>query len=497
MITAKLKDNIINCYDNKYTKETFKKWAEKNILLCPICNKSYEYCHGKVVTPYFRHKDKQKCDYLYNEPETEEHIRGKIALYEWIKIQEGVTDTILEGWIPETKQRPDIMFKYNNKQYVIEYQCTPISSEYLERHGLYQAGGIEDIWILGTEKYIEKHNNCKSFRKKEIEKHTNYYYDSTYNIFLFSGSENFEIIDKKYKVKNIYFYNCEDNIDLLNNNILLHDTFLNKYITCVSNIVFNEGNIVLKDKVINIVKERTEILIREESEVKKKREQCDLFLKNIFQTFKDKYKVELQSMSYKYGFKYDGHYYKLDNIEKYPNINFNKITYIDNKPKFNKIFEVNAEIDGIDKIISYLDVDLINVINRNIQLNNLIKNFKEKENHKLNQIKKELALLNKKPLYILFLEDNNIINKNIKFKMINNYSDNIVETGNIILQNLKLLESKNVNKYVLMIPRKRIKQSSSFWYPTYKVRNYKSNVISDLKQLGLNFLEYNDLKDGI
>ena len=60
MITAKLKDNIINCYDNKYTKETLKKWAEKNILLCPVCNKPYEYCHGKVVSPYFRHKEKQE-----------------------------------------------------------------------------------------------------------------------------------------------------------------------------------------------------------------------------------------------------------------------------------------------------------------------------------------------------------------------------------------------------------------------------------------------------
>lgn len=94
--------------------------------------------------------DKEECDDGYAESETEEHIKGKIDLYEWIKTQKEVSDVILEGWIPETKQRPDIMFKYNNIQYVIEFQCTPISSEYIERHDLYMAAGINDIWILGT-----------------------------------------------------------------------------------------------------------------------------------------------------------------------------------------------------------------------------------------------------------------------------------------------------------------------------------------------------------
>jgi competence protein CoiA len=158
-----------------------KKWADKDILLCPVCHKSYEYCHGRIVPPYFRHKEKQECDYLYSEPETKEHINGKKILYEWIKNQDGVNDVILEGWIPETKQRPDIMFNYNGEQYVIEYQCSPIASEYFERHELYQAGGIKDIWILGTEKYLGK-----THREKSIQDHTVYYLDVENNELLLS-----------------------------------------------------------------------------------------------------------------------------------------------------------------------------------------------------------------------------------------------------------------------------------------------------------------------
>lgn len=164
MLSCLLNKQRINCCDGLYSKEELKKWAAKKILLCPACGKPYEYCHGKVKSPYFRHMDKEQCEDKYSEAETEEHVKGKKDLYEWIRKQDGVTDVILEGWIPATKQRPDIMFKYNGEQCVIEYQCTPISSEYFERHELYKAAGIKDIWILGIDKYF-----TTSSRRKYIQ----------------------------------------------------------------------------------------------------------------------------------------------------------------------------------------------------------------------------------------------------------------------------------------------------------------------------------------
>lgn len=183
MVTAKIGDKDINCFDGRYSKDELKMWAEKNIIKCPVCGKPYEYCHGLINTPYFRHKDKAECEYIYAEAETEEHIKGKVALYNWIKRQKGVTNAVLEAWLPETRQRPDIMFEYERQKYVIEYQCSPISTEYLERHDLYEADGIKDIWICGTEKYMQD-----GMRIKEIEKYAYGYYSVKTGLFYFQNT---------------------------------------------------------------------------------------------------------------------------------------------------------------------------------------------------------------------------------------------------------------------------------------------------------------------
>lgn len=192
MLSCLLNNQRINCFDSNYSKEQLKKWASKDILLCPACGKPYEYCHGRVVQPYFRHKDKAQCEDKYSEPETEEHIQGKRDLYEWIIKQPGVTDVVLEGWIPETKQRPDIIFKYYGKQCVMEYQCSPISTEYYERHELYQAAGIEDIWICGAQNYFQCYHKGKGIKRlNELEKKTRKYYDPKTRLLFF--------IDKKLR----------------------------------------------------------------------------------------------------------------------------------------------------------------------------------------------------------------------------------------------------------------------------------------------------------
>lgn len=125
--------------------------------------------------------DKNECEDKYYESETEEHLNGKRDLFEWIKKQHGVSNAVLEGWIPETKQRPDIMFEYNNKKYVLEFQCSPIATEYVERHELYKASGIIDIWICGTEKYLKI-----KMREKYLEQYSIGFYNSRTKDFIIS-----------------------------------------------------------------------------------------------------------------------------------------------------------------------------------------------------------------------------------------------------------------------------------------------------------------------
>lgn len=185
MLSAKLNGELINCYDGILQDSTLREHSTNGEILCPACGGCYEYCNGEFVSAYFRHKAKDNCD-RFSEPETEEHSIGKRKLYEWVRMQDGVTDAALEGWVPETRQRPDIMFKYGGRRYVIEYQCTPIASEWLERTDLYESAGIIVLWVLGTKNYLwyQDPSGSKIKRFKKIEKWEPVYFDSSLGLLL-------------------------------------------------------------------------------------------------------------------------------------------------------------------------------------------------------------------------------------------------------------------------------------------------------------------------
>lgn len=234
ILTCKLGDKNINCIDGKYNKEQLKKWSSKNILKCPVCSKSYEYCHGVVKMPYFRHKEKVVCTVKYSERETEEHLLGKRDLYEWISHQKGVSNVILEAWIPETKQRPDIMFIYKGEKWVIEYQCSPIVKEYFERHDLYQAAGIRDIWICGSKNYLKS-----NMRIKELEKYCEGYYNPYNQQFIFSDDyELRSIISKtsagqRLNISIEHSKNCFNHCSIpISDTIFLKGQIAYRYIPC-------------------------------------------------------------------------------------------------------------------------------------------------------------------------------------------------------------------------------------------------------------------------
>ena len=237
MLTCKVGNTIINCFDGQYDKYTLKEWSDKSKLICPDCGKPYEYCHGRIVPPYFRHKEKEiECGGIYSEPETVEHINGKLLLYKWLlKIQDDdiIQNLKLEAYIPETKQRPDIYFEKDNQRYVIEFQCSPIATEYLERHELYQLAKVNDIWVLGLEKYNITVSDSGIIRHSEyfktIEKHSQYHLDVKSNSLII-------------------------NSDVVADYLPYNSTWLsNYYYYDVNNFCINNaGRIVLKDDTIDL-----------------------------------------------------------------------------------------------------------------------------------------------------------------------------------------------------------------------------------------------------
>lgn len=190
---------IINIFDE--TEETFRKWSKEGKLRCihegcktPIMR----YANGDYKMPYFSHVDNSGCDFSeddygresgkYNAGTKREHSLGQYKLAGWIRKIKGVTDLQLEKVIEETNQRADIYFKYNNEEYVIEYQCTPQATKYNERHELYRLNKINDIWIFGTKKY-----DIEELLKEDKDK----------------GEINFKVAEKQQLLENnrILYYN--------------------------------------------------------------------------------------------------------------------------------------------------------------------------------------------------------------------------------------------------------------------------------------------------
>lgn len=86
----------------------------KEIIIMPLLQKSISVYHEKIKPPYFKHINSKNCIGKYGELETEEHIKGKKALFEYIQKQDGVIDVILKDIYESAHQRRDIMFKYND-----------------------------------------------------------------------------------------------------------------------------------------------------------------------------------------------------------------------------------------------------------------------------------------------------------------------------------------------------------------------------------------------
>lgn len=167
MITCQIGKKKIDTFS--YESQQLRDWSNKKLLKCPMCGSRMIYNHGEFKIPHFKHGKNCDCPDIYSEGVTEEHIKGIELLHNWLQQQEGVTNIELEKWIPDTKQRPDIYFEYEGKSYVIEFQCSPIATKFLERRELYRLNEINDIWILGCDKYsVSKLKTVHIINMKDI-----------------------------------------------------------------------------------------------------------------------------------------------------------------------------------------------------------------------------------------------------------------------------------------------------------------------------------------
>ncbi|MEW9674958.1 competence protein CoiA family protein [Lentibacillus sp. L22] len=130
------------------TKTEITGLKVKEKFFCPICRERVIIKAGTKTIPHFAHHTKGKCP-AKEGGEGTYHEKGKLILYEWLKWQR--LDVELEVYLPEIKQRPDLLVTIHQKKIAIEYQCARISvTEVLKRNQGYQKLGIQPIWIIGA-----------------------------------------------------------------------------------------------------------------------------------------------------------------------------------------------------------------------------------------------------------------------------------------------------------------------------------------------------------
>ncbi|WP_214630360.1 competence protein CoiA [Paenibacillus agaridevorans] len=139
-------------YAFEEAEDFIRTLSQNRSLICPDCRDRVTFRSGSK-RPHFAHFRECTNPNMYSEPETQAHHSGKLLLFLWLKKQFPELIVEMEYYIPETRQRSDIIVLHpDGNKWAIEFQCSKIQGHiWEERHKLYQSEGIHDIWIVNHE----------------------------------------------------------------------------------------------------------------------------------------------------------------------------------------------------------------------------------------------------------------------------------------------------------------------------------------------------------
>ncbi|SOB91694.1 competence CoiA-like predicted nuclease [Ureibacillus xyleni] len=144
---------------------TLKQLRTTTNFYCPQCKQQLQLKVGHVKIPHFAHVKKSECEHSFSDGESPQHLEGKEQLF--LLFQTLRLNVQLEPYLPKLKQRPDLLLHHNNKQFAIEFQCSPIPNEKLtQRNSGYSSASIIPIWIPATPSEISEGINKISINKQ-------------------------------------------------------------------------------------------------------------------------------------------------------------------------------------------------------------------------------------------------------------------------------------------------------------------------------------------
>lgn len=143
MFVAKRKDGELIYLLGK-SKAEIEQLKKEVPFFCPTCQQEVLLRAGPKKLPHFSHRH-----FCPSKPEGESysHLLGKKLLFEWFEHQG--YQPILEFYMKELKQRPDLCFHWMGKTIAVEFQCSVIPSlELYKRNHSYLEFGILPLWII-------------------------------------------------------------------------------------------------------------------------------------------------------------------------------------------------------------------------------------------------------------------------------------------------------------------------------------------------------------
>lgn len=148
--------------------EFLRKLSKNQKIYCPECNMPVKLAAGNIRVHHFRHPSNVECTYD-TEPESEEHVQGKINIYNWLRKKYPEAKVELEYKIIETNQRADVIVLFpNGEKWAFEMQCSQISGEvWKKRTNLYKQANVKDFWLVGE----NLHRYGKTKGEVDIKKH--------------------------------------------------------------------------------------------------------------------------------------------------------------------------------------------------------------------------------------------------------------------------------------------------------------------------------------
>ncbi|WP_273854033.1 competence protein CoiA [Guptibacillus spartinae] len=168
----------IDASGNKYhsfieeNSEQVKELDQNRRLLCPDCRNPIQLKSGPVKINHFAHRRGHLCTDKYSEPESPQHLKGKISLKAQLERMHPNSRVELEYKVQKTNQRSDVMVIHpDGKHEAFEFQCSPISEAVMnERHTLYKQAGVKDYWIFGETVHSYHESKDDNYNESSLHK---------------------------------------------------------------------------------------------------------------------------------------------------------------------------------------------------------------------------------------------------------------------------------------------------------------------------------------